>query len=190
MLFTAAFGDADDSSPLLLPSLLHMARGWGVVEQREVAPPTRPKASAVAVAADEAFILTVFRAWNAPAAPAWRRAVDAMDRRTLLIFMARARRRMKKGEPPRRPTHFVRTSSEWRTTGRQRFDLLCQLPTCSSHLLGLIFSFFPPVLETQRARTKMADTAAFFAKKKKKGKKKAFNANLVDIAAVTSSTHV
>jgi len=36
----------------------------------------------------------------------------------------------------------------------------------------------------------MADTAAFFAKKKKKGKKKAFNANLVDIAAVTSSTHV
>ena len=37
---------------------------------------------------------------------------------------------------------------------------------------------------------KMADTAAFFAKKKKKGKKKAFNANLVDIAAVTSNTHV
>lgn len=36
----------------------------------------------------------------------------------------------------------------------------------------------------------MADTAAFFAKKKKKGKKKAFNANLVDIAAVTSNTHV
>ena len=56
-------------------------------------------------------------------------------------------------------------------------------------LLGLIFHFFP-VLETQRERTKMADTAAFFAKKKKKGKKKAFNANLVDIAAVTSSTHV
>lgn len=54
-----------------------------------------------------------------------------------------------------------------------------------------LFSFiFSPVLETQRARTKMADTAAFFAKKKKKGKKKAFNANLVDIAAVTSSTHV
>ena len=58
---------------------------------------------------------------------------------------------------------------------------------CSAIVLGLIFS---PVLETQRARTKMADTAAFFAKKKKKGKKKAFNANLVDIAAVTSSTHV
>ena len=52
------------------------------------------------------------------------------------------------------------------------------------------FFIFSPVLETQRARTKMADTAAFFAKKKKKGKKKAFNANLVDIAAVTSSTHV
>jgi hypothetical protein len=93
MLFTAAFGDADDSSPLLLPSLLHMATGWGVVEQREVAPPTRPTAVAVAVAADKAFSLTVFRAWNAPA---WRRAVDAMDRRTLLIFMAEARRRMGK----------------------------------------------------------------------------------------------
>ena len=51
-------------------------------------------------------------------------------------------------------------------------------------------SFFPCPRNPERARTKMADTAAFFAKKKKKGKKKAFNANLVDIAAVTSSTHV
>ena len=61
----------------------------------------------------------------------------------------------------------------------------------SARSAGLIFFILLfPVLETQRARTKMADTAAFFAKKKKKGKKKAFNANLVDIAAVTSSTHV
>ena len=37
-------------------------------------------------------------------------------------------------------------------------------------------------------------TAAFFAKKKKGGKKKkafkGFNANLVDVSAVTSSVHV
>jgi len=39
----------------------------------------------------------------------------------------------------------------------------------------------------------MADTAAFFAKKKKGGKKKsfkAFNANKIDAAAISSNVHV
>lgn len=39
----------------------------------------------------------------------------------------------------------------------------------------------------------MADTAAFFAKKKKGGKKKtfkAFNANKIDAAAIATTVHV
>jgi len=36
----------------------------------------------------------------------------------------------------------------------------------------------------------MADTAAFFAKKKKAGKKKTFNANKIDVSAVSTTTHV
>ena len=43
----------------------------------------------------------------------------------------------------------------------------------------------------EKERKTMADTAAFFAKKKKGGKKfKSFNANKIDVSQVTSTVHM